>query len=239
MGEFNADLGFGKLSWLSSYRELDRDEHRHQGPTGGARSAFTGNFWQLSQELRLSMGGTGFWKAQVGGYYFKERSRLVAANVSANVGFIQNPTVAVSKALFAQGTITPAEGLNLTAGVRYSHDDKSRIGVIAADPLGTPVVTGVNDAARSFSKVTWRLGVDYDLPRLGLVYATVSTGYKAGGSTTVARSAADRPAPSLQINSIISLKRSPPMRRGSSGSSRAMLCGSTARYSTTITAICS
>lgn len=181
MGEFNADLGFGKLSWLSSYRELDRDEHRHQGPTGGARSAFTGNFWQLSQELRLSMGGTGFWKAQVGGYYFKERSRLVAANVSANVGFIQNPTVAVSKALFAQGTITPAEGLNLTAGGRYSHDDKSRIGVIAADPLGTPVVTGVNDAARSFSKVTWRLGVDYDLPRLGLVYATVSTGYKAGG----------------------------------------------------------
>ncbi|WP_214647814.1 TonB-dependent receptor [Novosphingobium aerophilum] len=181
MSELNVDLGFGNVTWLSSYRELDRDEHRHQGPGGTTKSVFVGNFWQHSQELRLSLGGNSWWKAQLGGYYFKEQSNLIGANMTANTGFIQGPTKAIGKALFAQATVTPLDGFNITAGVRYSHDDKSRKGVIANDPFGTPVTTSINDAARSFSKTTWRIGADYDLPGLGLVYATVSTGYKAGG----------------------------------------------------------
>lgn len=40
--------------------------------------------------------------------------------------------------------------------------------------------TEVTAAKRSFSKTTWRAGIDYDSP-LGLVFASVATGYKAGG----------------------------------------------------------
>ena len=38
-----------------------------------------------------------------------------------------------------------------------------------------------NDARRTFSKVTWRAGVDFDVNDRSLLYAVVSTGYKAGG----------------------------------------------------------
>jgi iron complex outermembrane receptor protein len=35
-------------------------------------------------------------------------------------------------------------------------------------------------AGRSWSKVTWRAGLDYDLSNLTLLYGTITTGYKAG-----------------------------------------------------------
>jgi iron complex outermembrane receptor protein len=42
-------------------------------------------------------------------------------------------------------------------------------------------VLNENVAARKFNKTTWKVGLDYDAPGLGLIYANVSTGYKAGG----------------------------------------------------------
>ena len=36
-------------------------------------------------------------------------------------------------------------------------------------------------ASRQFNKTIWKVGIDYDAPGLGLIYASVSTGYKAGG----------------------------------------------------------
>lgn len=49
--------------------------------------------------------------------------------------------------------------------------------------IGNLIVRNVfqdNDASGTFSKLTWRAGIDYDSP-LGLIFASVSTGYKAGG----------------------------------------------------------
>lgn len=181
MGELSWDLGFGTVTWLSSYREFDRDEMRQAGPLGGQQIHFFGNFKQNSQELRLAIGGDSWWKAQVGGYYFKEKSDLSLIGLTTNVAFFQGPTKAVGKALFGQLTVTPLDGLNLTAGVRYSEDEKSRTGSIVSDPFGARNILQINDADRSFSKTTWRLGADYDIPGLGLIYTTVSTGYKAGG----------------------------------------------------------
>lgn len=39
----------------------------------------------------------------------------------------------------------------------------------------------LNDAARTFSKVTWKAGIDWDVAERTLLYGSVSTGYKAGG----------------------------------------------------------
>ncbi len=180
MGEFNWDFGPAKLTWLASYREFERDERRHAGPTASFRSTFDGTYRQHSEEARLAFGGSGWWRAQVGAFYFRETSKIDTTVIEANRRFVQNPTVSESKAAFGQTTLTLAEGLNLTGGVRYSHDDKSRTGAITAE---TPVrtIVQVNDAKRSFSRVTWRGGVDYDVRDLGLVYGSMSTGYKAGG----------------------------------------------------------
>ncbi|MDB5686243.1 MAG: hypothetical protein JWR77_832, partial [Rhizorhabdus sp.] len=51
--------------------------------------------------------------------------------------------------------------------------------IIFPAPIGT-VPTQINDARRTFEKVTWRLGADYDFGKT-LLYAVVSSGYKAGG----------------------------------------------------------
>ena len=59
---------------------------------------------------------------------------------------------------------------------------KSRVGQTVLDhDDGTRDILQNNDAKRSFSKTTWKVGIDYDVPGLGLIYANVSTGYKAGG----------------------------------------------------------
>jgi iron complex outermembrane recepter protein len=106
----------------------------------------------------------------------------------------------VSKTIgvFGQATFNLTDALHLTGGLRYTRDDKSRVGATifhaaVSDPLdfttgvqpGTINPRGVrdslNNASIGYGKVTWRVGLDYDLNRDVMLYATVSTGYKAGG----------------------------------------------------------
>jgi iron complex outermembrane receptor protein len=57
------------------------------------------------------------------------------------------------------------------------------VGATVNDNLltGARTTFQTNNASRNFSKTTWRVGVDYDLPGIGLLYGSVATGYKAGG----------------------------------------------------------
>ncbi|MFV0643588.1 MAG: TonB-dependent receptor [Sphingomonadaceae bacterium] len=59
-------------------------------------------------------------------------------------------------------------------------------GVIDTDYVGVngaflQILTEPNTGDRTFKKLTWRLGVEYDVAPDSLLYATVETGYKAGG----------------------------------------------------------
>jgi iron complex outermembrane recepter protein len=196
MGELNWNLGPVTLTYLGSYRESHRTEFSNF--VGGLVSAdFTGKYWQTSHELRLAYGGDGPLQAQVGAYYFKERSGIAfflnnLLGPNTRFGFPQDPTIAENKSVFGQATYEIAPDVRLTGGVRYSSDLKSRVGQTVLDSytsvldsyrIGTLLNRTVfqdNNAKRTFSKVTWRAGIDYDSP-LGLVFASVSTGYKAGG----------------------------------------------------------
>ena len=194
MGELNIGMGPFTLTYLGSYRESERHEHA-TGLGGLNRSTFDGNYWQTSHEVRLAY-DHGPLKVQAGGYYFKEESGIYffllnpqdlgLPPFATRFGFPQDPTIASNKSAFGQASYELLPKLRLTAGVRYSSDDKSRVGatVFDTDPaLGIPgnrVTLQINNASRSFSKTTWRGGIDYDSP-IGLFYASVSTGYKAGG----------------------------------------------------------
>ncbi|HEX7885865.1 MAG TPA: TonB-dependent receptor [Phenylobacterium sp.] len=178
------------LTYLGAYREFTRHE-KSDFVRGRNRATSDGNYWQNSQEVRLAYQHEAL-QFQAGGYYFKERSGIeffildpqnlgLPANAT-RFGFPQDPTIAESYAGFAQATYEVAPQLKLTAGVRYSHDDKSRVGATVFDTTaGNRVVLQTNNAQRNFEKVTYRLGADYDISSLGLVYVTFSTGYKAGG----------------------------------------------------------
>jgi len=196
MAEANYSLGFAKLTYLGSYREFDRGEYQNVNATG-INSDFFGHYGQTSHELRLALTGDGALQAQVGGYYFREHSGLVLNLynlLGPNTGyqFLRDPTVSENKSVFGQATYEIVPSLKLTGGLRYSRDTKSRFGQTAVNQftsvtssydIGTLLNSTVleNTAAnRTFSKVTWRAGIDYDSP-LGLIFASVSTGYKAGG----------------------------------------------------------
>ena len=193
--ELNWLLGPVTLTYLGAYRELTRDD----GTVGAIQGVpnhgqFDGDYWQNSQELRIASALDGPFNAQAGLYYFKERSGIILDifDLLPNntfFAFPQNPTISESYAPFGQLTYTVRPELRLTAGVRYSHDDKSRVGATvrrATRPsldgfVFNPATDNLNSAAITSSKVTWRGGIDYDLNDRSLLYGSIATGYKAGG----------------------------------------------------------
>ncbi|WP_227711000.1 TonB-dependent receptor [Novosphingobium ovatum] len=190
MGQIDWNLSNSlTLTYLGSYRTMNRFMHSTLARTAttGNRDWFTGRYWQTSQEARLAF-KSGNLFVQTGGYYFKEKSGIAFFILdffgpNSQFGFPQDPTIAVSKGVFGQASYNFTPELKITGGIRYSSDDKSRVGATVNDDLTTGARTTfqTNNASRNFSKTTWRVGVDYDVPGLGLFYGSVATGYKAGG----------------------------------------------------------
>ncbi|WP_408591454.1 TonB-dependent receptor [Novosphingobium sp.] len=201
MGEFTYDFGPVQLTYLGAYRKTDRDDTRNLLLFSALNNPafFFGTFKQDSHELRLAFGQGSRLHGQVGGYYFHEKSSLefnLGAPLSSIVvpnatgfAFPQGPTVSKSKAAFGQLTFDITPALHITGGIRYTNDFKSRNGATVVDFADVTksicgkarCVLNENVAARTFNKTIWKVGVDYDAPGLGLIYAAVSTGYKAGG----------------------------------------------------------
>ncbi|RVU05910.1 hypothetical protein EOE18_08075 [Novosphingobium umbonatum] len=114
---------------------------------------------------------------------------------------IIGPTGHKSTGLFGQSTYEVVDGLKLTAGLRYSKDSLYRNAMRAAggapaagwlDAFGKPCAppnycaNGTpNVGAQEDSKLTWRLGVDYQITPRQMVYGSIATGYKAGGFNDV------------------------------------------------------
>jgi iron complex outermembrane recepter protein len=204
-GEFNFDLGPVTATYLGSFREFKQNEKnsRDFGPFSAPLNVIS-KAEQSSHELRFATNGDGPFKAQVGAYYFRENNDLdirlqvpgallgplptIFPGLTAQQATLSKPVKTTSYAFFGQGTYALMPNLRFTAGVRYSDDKKSRVGtagIIPSLPLppfpGSPFGIDVNDASASSNKVTWRAGLDYDLNDTSLLYAVVSTGYKAGG----------------------------------------------------------
>ena len=201
MGEFSYDFGPVQVTYLGSYRKTERNDDRNLLLFGALNNPafFFGKFNQDSHELRVAFGKGSPLHGQIGGYYFHEKSSLefnLGAPLSGFVvpgatgfAFPQGPTVARSKAVFGQLTYDVTPALHITGGIRYTNDLKSRNGATVVDfaDLTKSIcgkarcVLNENVASRQFNKTIWKVGIDYDAPGLGLIYASVSTGYKAGG----------------------------------------------------------
>ena len=207
MGEFTYDFGPVQLTYLGSYRETKRRNHQNLFFFDALNNpaTFHGDYEQNSHELRAAFGAGNPLHGQAGIYYFKEKVSLelnlgnptASFVVPGAIGFafVRGPVVARSEAAFGQLTYDIMPDLHVTGGIRYTKDFKSRDGATVTDFPNTasiptfllPQCTGLRCvlsqdlAARNFKKTTWKFGIDYDAPGLGLFYASVSSGYKAGG----------------------------------------------------------
>lgn len=196
--EANWNLGPATLTYVGSHRsfahEFLTNYYYRVKPTValGVRQGFDGDYSQNSHELRVATNGNGPLTAQAGLYYFRESSDqlytfrdLQLLGLPPYYIFPHGPTVARSKAVFGQASYRLMDGLRATAGVRYTDDEKSRVGStnFQQGPLFNQATDFklLNAASLNTDQTTWRLGVEYDLAPATLLYATLSTGYKAGG----------------------------------------------------------
>ena len=90
-----------------------------------------------------------------------------------------------SLAYYAQMTYSITDSLRVTAGARHTSDEREW-DIYGQDPNNpaTPVfsVLEVDGANESWSKTTWKAGVEYDFSEDLFVYAHTSTGFLAGNA---------------------------------------------------------
>jgi len=191
------DLGPATVHYLASHRKLDQEIRQNYyyrvAPTValGVINNYDGHNEQDSHELRIATNGSGPLSAQAGLYYFSEDSNTSYAFQGLQpVGlppYYSFPlhTQARSRAVFGQLTWRVRDDLRLTAGARRTEDDKDRVGStdFQQGPVFNPATDRrlLNAAELETARTTWRLGAEFDLAPATLLYASLATGYKAGG----------------------------------------------------------
>jgi len=128
MAEVNYQTDLGTLTFIPAYRESEQD-YQFAGPGFAPAKTLEDND-QTSFELRFATDLNGPLNGIVGAYYFEEEistSTVFAQNYSSPVQNYDNG--AESWAVFGQGTFELTDTFRLSAGVRYTEDEKDVDGI--------------------------------------------------------------------------------------------------------------
>ncbi|MEM1143703.1 MAG: TonB-dependent receptor, partial [Pseudomonadota bacterium] len=135
---------------------------------------------QFTQELRLASNLDGPLNFQVGMFFFEDDFFGVAANQSAgatsfqtgSTADIQNTTIAV----FGQASYDFSDKLTVTAGLRYTDDEKDAINVRFTDGVPTEFLPEIN---LEDDNVSWDLSFSYSVTDASRLYGRVAAGFRA------------------------------------------------------------
>jgi iron complex outermembrane receptor protein len=201
------DFDLAEVSLISGYRVIDQnfslDFFNGAGPRGGYTIANKIRNHQHTQELKLVGGGDRIdWVA--GLFFLDEQSKTEEIDVFNSALLLadwvmKNKTR--SSAAYAQVDFRVTDALTLTAGGRYTEEDKDLAyldGVQTPYPPGIVVAvqppanrpTSANVAARgvplslSTEKFTPRLALTWKIDPDKMVYASATQGFKSGGWNT-------------------------------------------------------
>ncbi len=227
-GTLEFEVGDVTVKSITAYRDSNSGNAADLDSTPAGGISFYSEYLQdqISQELQAS-GSSGPFDWIVGAYYFKEtgeeRSDSYAlSNVPALGGLSLAPSgrnlsdfESKSSALFAQTNYNITDALRLTAGIRYTWDERSIVGHGVDNITGAPEAVfagggvviiqpetcrvgpnaGTTDPAlcnapfdASFDYPAWTLGLDYQINEDLMVYAKTGGASLSGGFNT-------RPAP--------------------------------------------
>jgi iron complex outermembrane receptor protein len=177
-GEMDWNLGNFTVTVLPAYRDVNISALNYA--QGFQLNTDPNTYRETTLEARLAYDSDSL-KWLGGVYYFNEHQTV---NLGVNFTPLEL-TVAVpdlhtgSVAGFTQGTYSVTDSFRVIAGVRYSSEQQSGYGV---DTYTSPFVGPLpyNADVRSHS-TDWKAGLEYDLAPDHMLYATASSGYKAGG----------------------------------------------------------
>jgi iron complex outermembrane recepter protein len=185
------------------YRQTDPDYSDQLLNWEGDRE--TAKTWSEELQLTSKSGGSLAWV--LGAYFLQDRPTslyLYGTDLTGKVnpatglpyGITQtlnpiiDPSVYVggpggsdtdSTAFYGDGTYEVVQGLRIIAGVRWTEDKKK---AFYENPLGDEAGEPPTRAEKTFNRVTYRGGLQYDLAQHSMLYGTYSTGYLSGGFNT-------------------------------------------------------
>lgn len=140
---------------------------------------------QFTQEFRLASQTDGAFNWQVGAFFF--RSDLVVTTFSfASEGFVSNQDTIIQQqnetwAAFGQGSYDVTENLTLTAGVRYTEDEKDfqvvQFGQLWLD-LGIPTFLA-DPISVDDGQASWEFSANFRMTEDSSLYGRISNGFRA------------------------------------------------------------
>jgi iron complex outermembrane receptor protein len=198
--DINGTLGWAILTSTTSYRGYDLDSTTAPAATPDGTPNFVyrhpDHDRTYTEEVRLASLPYARVPWVVGAYYSHESEPATVQfdyyNTILQVLFNLPPDFTQrfdlqdetnrSIAVFGDVTAPFAGRFRARAGLRYTNERKEALGTIDTLVSGIPIApTQFNPASDSYSKLTWKAGLDFDVTPSNLLYATVSTGFKSGG----------------------------------------------------------
>ncbi len=178
------NLGFADLTVVPDYRRSKVDTIFYPN---GVLGAIKDVAKQRSLETRLS-NKTDVFNWVIGAYYFHEtQDNFYSYTEGLFNQEVYGDLDSKSYALFGQGTYSVTPELRLTAGARYTKDDKKQTGTVFCSGAFCPIagirVPFAGDV--SFKSTSWKFGAEFDVAPRSMAYANVSRGYKGGGFSPI------------------------------------------------------
>ena len=135
---------------------------------------------QLTQEIRLASNLDGAFNYQVGFFYFRDDFFGDAANQSAGAPVFQTASTAeienTTTAFFGQGSYDVNDRLTLTAGLRYTDDEKEAINRRFTDGVPSETLPQIN---LEDDNLSWDLAFAYKANDAGQIYGRIASGFRA------------------------------------------------------------
>ncbi|MFC3052140.1 TonB-dependent receptor [Kordiimonas pumila] len=208
----NWDMGQVMLTSVSGFEKLDRFEY---GDTDGLEGdglidqILISDIEQFTQELRLASNGSGPTNWVAGLYYGRDKIidstdypvtgagfppaafGLPSSYATLDVLGNRYTQISTSKAIFGQIEWDFSDQWKLTAGLRYSAEDKefndvttpwiAEPGPGESGPIDSGLMFPAADYSADYSAVSGKIALDYNINDDAMVYASISKGFKSGG----------------------------------------------------------
>ena len=180
--------GGAELRSITAYRHNDVQLELDLNNTGLALQVNTDGH-QFTEELQLEGAALAGRLKYLGGFfYFNENAEqdwIVGLPLADQYFQSTHSTLLTnSESVYTQETYSILDSLRLTAGIRFTHEEKT-LGVnspLGATPYSTAtlIAVGLPDSI-SANKVTPKIAVEKDVGDNVLTYASYAKGYKGGG----------------------------------------------------------
>lgn len=177
--QLDTRLNFGTLTIVPAYRYSDTFYRNTSGTIYDAKEKTD----QKSLEARL--GDTTPILTWVAGAYIFNEDVTGYNDINGSPFLLDNRTVlaptTTAYAAFGQTTVNVFDGFRLIGGLRYTYEQQTDTGSTYDQRFGGYRLIESFPGKANFDGVTYKAGAEYDIAPRSMIYATYSTGFKAGG----------------------------------------------------------